>query len=159
MGSLLATWRTTKWLDVAAGAAVSAVLWKAEALDGDSGTLLQVAGGLGVGLLAFVVAPVAILLSLSGGGRFKSFDRRQRPNILRAMAWAFIMSLVFMMICLVGAASVDGEGAAADPLRLLVVATGTASVQASARLFWFFYAALGVKQADDDAPLKSDQAS
>ncbi len=114
----------------------------------DPGTLYQVTGGAGIGLMAFVVTPVATLLTLSGGLRYESFDRVHRGTILRAMSWAFLLSLAVLTAAVVGG-SLDSPDDPATWMRRSMLVITLAAIAAAGRLFWFFSSALRVRHADE----------
>lgn len=125
-------------------------------LSGDASTLYQVAGGAAIGFLAFVVTPVATLLTFTGGVRSRALDRRHRKTIIQAMAWAFLMSLASLGLSLVGAAA-DTGAEPAEVLRCLTLGGAAASGLAVGRLFWFFVASLRVRDADEEHPITLTQ--
>jgi CDP-diglyceride synthetase len=151
---MMVVWSRRLWLDLVlavAGAAAIARISNAPSID--PGSLYQVAGGAAIGITAFVVTPVATLLSLASGPRFKAFDRAQRPRIIVAMCWAFGLSLSLLVVSGIGSA-VDSREDAASLIRWTVVALLLASSLAAVRLFWFFVAGLKVNHTDEDRPIR-----
>lgn len=150
-------WRQELRADLVIGFVVGIASARFLQLDGDASTLYQVTGGSGAALIAFVITPVATLLTLRGGARYDTFDRIHRHNIIRAMCWGFGLSVVLIAVSVAGGA-VDTSEQPAAVLRGLVIASVTAAALASVRLFWFFVAALSVRYADDDDPILNDRA-
>jgi len=155
----VSVWRQKQWSDLVLGAAAAGLGWWLVRLQGEAGGFYPITGGAAVALIAFVVAPVATLLTLTGGARARALDRRHRRTIIRAMAWAFVLSIALLAMS-IGAGLTDNH--TDKPvvwLRWLVVGTSTAALLSTGRLFWFFVASLMVRDADADRPLLEDRQS
>jgi hypothetical protein len=154
--SCLSLWRRRRPSDVVIAVLAGGIAAQTFDLAGDGSTLYQVAGGCAIGLLAFVVTPVATLLTLSSGERATAFNRRHRPTIIKAMTWAFLLSLCLFGFAVAGGA-LDGDLHPRTALRWGTVIAAIAATLAVARLFWFFVAALAVREADADEPVLGDR--
>lgn len=149
MKKWLHTWQAHPGADLALGS-VAAVLGLVLGLDSDQidpATFYQVCGGTGAALIAFVVTPIAVLLSLQGGRLFSAFDKAQRPRILRWMSWAFGLNLALLVVAILGSLA-DSEGEAVAAVRLVALGLAVACILATGRLFWSFVAALKLHQSD-----------
>lgn len=153
MGRPIASWRWLRRYDVVIGliaAGLLGSLWDIGTSSTDPATLYQVAGGEAAALIAFVITPVATLLTLSGGDRYRAFDRAQRPRIIRFMLWAFAINLVLLLLAVVGSA-IDSPADGHVVLRLAVVGVSVASISAIARLVWIFATALRLHDSESDS--------
>lgn len=153
MLAVMGQWRRHRMSDILLGLLASGVLmWRTDVTKIEPGTLYQVAGGAGIGLLAFVITPVGVLLTLQGGVRYAAFDKAQRPTIIKAMAHAFVLGLVLFVAAILGAA-IDNSTTPVEWTRLLAFGATVAACLATGRLFWFFIAGLKVRNKDDDSPI------
>ena len=139
---------------IAAGVLMASYRWMD--FPGDGGTLYQVAGGAGAALVAFVVTPIATIVTLTSGRRAADFDRKYRGVLLSAMAWAFFTSVALLGVAIALGAVDGGSAGGTSPLaRPALLGVTAAAVSATCRLFVMFIANLRVRQADSERPLRA----
>ena len=146
---IVAWWRRNFWSDVLVGIVVAVALAMLVDSADDPATAYQVAGGLGVSLMAFVVAPVATVVGLRSGRRFRAFGDAQTGRLLSTMKWTFVVGMALLATTLLGAL-LDTRQDSTAWLRWAALAGGLAAMLASARLVWFFTTFLRVAQASND---------
>lgn len=150
---MLSLWRIHKTTDLVVGAAVAVVGAQLIALGSEPATFYQLVGGTAVGVLAFVVTPISIVLTLRGGVRSDALDRHHRGTLIAAMAWAFGLSVATILATVLVAGIVDNQHLHSNA-QWGVLGLFVAMIASTVRLFWFFLVVLRVRRADDNRPLE-----
>ena len=157
---MLSFWRTRRYVYFVAGVLLAIIFFQTDSHVKDPTTLYQIAGGAAVGLIAFVITPVATLLAINGGIRFQILDQKFRPKIMEAMGWTFFASITLLAIVML-AAAIDTTNSACNSntscpitpqqqtFESIIIGVAAISILAIGRLFLFFFSALKVKNKDD----------
>jgi hypothetical protein len=150
-------WEMRRSTDLAIAAASTVAARYLIEFPPDSATLYQVVGGAAVALVAFVVTPIATLLTIVSGRRAEAFDKEYRHVLIGAMTWAFFAAIgVLLGAILLGAVQPDdASGGRWAWARAALLGGVAGAVSATCRLFVMFVASLRVRLADVDNPLRN----